>query len=127
MDIFESLENLNVSEECFKDIINIVEKRINEVSDELADKVLLNRAWNAGVSAGKTLSHKSKKLNKEADTNREKFFKSRELWNKRDARLNHSQNKDKMVIKGQRAFSDGVQKGKGDNMSTPDYAVKGDK
>ena len=30
MDIFESLENLNISEECFNDIINIVESIINE-------------------------------------------------------------------------------------------------
>ena len=34
MDIFESLENLNVSEECFGDIVSIVEAIINEVSDE---------------------------------------------------------------------------------------------
>ena len=33
MDIFESLENLNVSEECFDDIMGIVEEIINEVSD----------------------------------------------------------------------------------------------
>ncbi len=32
MDIFESLENLNVSEECFDDILSIVEEYINEVS-----------------------------------------------------------------------------------------------
>ena len=30
--IFENLENLNVSEECFNDIMNIVEEIINEVS-----------------------------------------------------------------------------------------------
>ena len=29
MDIFESLENLNVSEECFEDILNIVEEYIS--------------------------------------------------------------------------------------------------
>ena len=34
MNIFESLENLNVSEECFNSIINMVEEIINEVSDE---------------------------------------------------------------------------------------------
>lgn len=32
MDIFEQLENLNVSEECFDDILGIVEEYINEVS-----------------------------------------------------------------------------------------------
>ena len=31
MNIFESLENLNVSEECFDDIIGIVEEYINEL------------------------------------------------------------------------------------------------
>ena len=30
MNIFESLENLNVSEECFNDIVSIVEEIINE-------------------------------------------------------------------------------------------------
>ena len=33
MNIFESLENLNVSEECFDDIINIVEEIINQLND----------------------------------------------------------------------------------------------
>lgn len=34
MNIFESLENLNVSEACFEDIVKIVEEMINEVSDK---------------------------------------------------------------------------------------------
>ena len=33
MNIFESLENLNVSEECFEDIVSIVEGIINELKD----------------------------------------------------------------------------------------------
>ena len=33
MNIFESLENLEVSESCFDDIMGIVEEIINEVSD----------------------------------------------------------------------------------------------
>lgn len=33
--IFENLENLNVSEECFEDIVNIVEEHINELLDML--------------------------------------------------------------------------------------------
>ena len=33
MDIFESLENLNVSEECFKNIIELVEEYISELND----------------------------------------------------------------------------------------------
>lgn len=36
MSIFESLENLNVSEECFEDIIDMVEELIDETSDERA-------------------------------------------------------------------------------------------
>ena len=34
MNIFESLENLNVSEECFNDIMDIVEEIINEDAEE---------------------------------------------------------------------------------------------
>ena len=33
MDIFESLENLNVSEECFNDIMGIVEGRVDDYYD----------------------------------------------------------------------------------------------
>lgn len=32
MDIFESLENLNVSEECFNEIVGLVEEVINELN-----------------------------------------------------------------------------------------------
>ena len=38
MNIFESLENLNVSEECFNSIMDIVEEIINEISDDLAQQ-----------------------------------------------------------------------------------------
>ena len=38
MDIFESLENLNVSEECFNDIMGIVEEIINERNKENRQK-----------------------------------------------------------------------------------------
>ena len=38
MDIFESLENLNVSEECFDDIMGIVEEFLNESTYEIIDK-----------------------------------------------------------------------------------------
>ena len=34
MDIFESLENLNVSEECFDEIMDMVEKHINETAEQ---------------------------------------------------------------------------------------------
>lgn len=45
--IFESLENLNVSEECFNDILGIVEEYINELkapTPELATKVFDRKA-----------------------------------------------------------------------------------
>ena len=34
MSIFESLENLNVSEECFNDILSILEEYINELNSK---------------------------------------------------------------------------------------------
>ena len=40
MDIFESLENLNVSEGCFEDIIKIVEEYINELKNSTIEKTL---------------------------------------------------------------------------------------
>lgn len=42
MDIFESLENLNVSEECFDEIMGIVEEIINEVSVKTWQKAAAN-------------------------------------------------------------------------------------
>lgn len=48
MSIFENLENLNVSEKCFNDIMGIVEEVINELRDNTVDactqKRLKNRA-----------------------------------------------------------------------------------
>lgn len=38
MNIFESLENLNVSEACFNDILNIVEEIISETKKESKEK-----------------------------------------------------------------------------------------
>ena len=42
MSILKNLNNLNVSEACFRDIINIVEETINEVSDKFIRKALEN-------------------------------------------------------------------------------------
>ena len=50
MNIFESLENLNVSEECFNDIVGIVEEYINELKDDLklkVGKMRVNNAFNS--------------------------------------------------------------------------------
>ena len=52
--IFESLENLNVSEECFEDIIGLVEEYINEVSfgawTDTAKEVLPQREKSANLA-----------------------------------------------------------------------------
>ena len=40
MNIFESLENLNVSEECFEDIVSIVEEEIKKYKSGLFDKTI---------------------------------------------------------------------------------------
>lgn len=39
MDIFESLENLNVSEECFDDILGIMEELLNESLKDMSDRL----------------------------------------------------------------------------------------
>lgn len=46
MDIFESLENLNVSEGCFNEIISIVEEVINELKDSTVDSAYVKRMDN---------------------------------------------------------------------------------
>jgi hypothetical protein len=40
MDIFESLENLQVSEECFEDIIELVEVCLSEDSNEIENRII---------------------------------------------------------------------------------------
>ena len=42
MDIFESLENLNVSEECFEDIVGLVEEYLSETNREMRYKAAKN-------------------------------------------------------------------------------------
>ena len=43
MSILESLENLNVSEECFNDIISIVEEMINELNKSTINSYIQKR------------------------------------------------------------------------------------
>ena len=60
MDIFESLENLNVSEECFDDIIGIVEEYINELkapTPELAKKVFDRKEGQLRSNSAKVAYH----------------------------------------------------------------------
>lgn len=59
MNIFESLENLNVSEGCFQDIKALVETFINEVSDKFISKVRIPAGEKTAVKIirhGKTMS-----------------------------------------------------------------------
>ena len=53
MNILESLENLNVSEECFNDIMGIVEEIINEVSVNMWKQAAINSSARRGFEAGK--------------------------------------------------------------------------
>lgn len=53
MNIFESLENLNVSEECFNDIMSIVEEIINEVSVKRWKEAAINSLADRGFEEGK--------------------------------------------------------------------------
>ena len=49
MDIFESLENLEISEECFNDIMDIVEEILSESTDEYIKRKKLDPIHNMGV------------------------------------------------------------------------------
>ena len=54
MNIFENLENLNVSEECFKSIVDIIEGIINETSPEARQSLIsgrTNQAADADIAA----------------------------------------------------------------------------
>ena len=63
MDIFEQLENLNVSEECFDDILDIVEELLNE--DELHDtKAIRRKAEKNSKILNKEIKANSKELGK---------------------------------------------------------------
>lgn len=64
MDIFEGLENLNVSEECFDDIISMIEELLSE--DELHDTKAERR----------NAQKNSKILNKEIKANNKELAKA---------------------------------------------------
>ena len=69
MDIFESLENLEISEECFNDIMDIVEEVINELKNETIEKTLdkhRERVMNA-KAAGKDNPEDTEKYYKATD------------------------------------------------------------
>jgi hypothetical protein len=63
MNIFENLENLNVSEECFNDIMGIVEEILSE--DELHDtKAIRRNAQRNSKILNKEIKANSKELGK---------------------------------------------------------------
>ena len=67
MSIFESLENLPVSEECLNDIMGIVEEIINEVSDRVY-RIGRNKAGDIGSAqeeAAKTAEGEDKEWAKD--------------------------------------------------------------
>jgi hypothetical protein len=96
MDIFESLENLPVSEECFDEIMGIVEDLINETIYDAIDKKY-------GKGENKT-------LRKKAIANANKEMSA--AW-QRDAASSGSSNKDEQVKRAlqinraQKRFGDG--------------------
>lgn len=69
MDIFESLEELNVSEECFDDIVSMTEAMINEYikqgkMNQLADVQVRRRVQAKRALEGEAKDAAQKKLNR---------------------------------------------------------------
>ncbi len=121
MNIFESLENLNVSEECFDDIIGIVEEYINEVSDSTVasmykkrreiEKKADNKADYADT-VGQTILSSAKK-----EKNEEGAKKAKEFINK--AHLDQAAATRKR-LKAARTIKNWVRKMRGVNVSSDD-------
>ena len=61
MSIFESLENLNISEECFNDIMDIVEDLLHQI-----EKVHGKPSWEEGKDGKYIPSNKSAELGSKA-------------------------------------------------------------
>ena len=85
MDIFESLENLQVSEACFEDIVGIVEELLSESNPETIQKVANKRAYDAGF-------HSEKQFNRgivtpEGEKAQKKFKNIKDLIGKREKRI----------------------------------------
>ena len=95
MSIFKSLENLEISENCFNDIMDIVEEIIDETSAEKIQAVADKRAYDAGHEAAKQFNsgektQKGKKAN-------EKLAKFKDLLRKREDRTGEwAANRNKM-------------------------------
>lgn len=96
MDIFESLEDLQVSEDCFDEILDIVEEYINELNDETIDSLVNKRRGNLakairkrdeiGKKHGKTFGVARGNLSKEEKTAIKDVQDAEKAWHKtRDA------------------------------------------
>ena len=68
MDIFESLENLNVSEECFDEIMGIVEELLSEDIPEILDKRREKRDTKERIAKSVIKSTKSPERVKKAES-----------------------------------------------------------
>lgn len=84
MDIFESLENLEISEECFDEIMDMVEEIIDETNKEKIQKTLDVRAYNAGRADGNQWHHGQKSNKNKED--KKKYDRLLDLIKKRVAR-----------------------------------------
>lgn len=101
MDIFESLENLNVSEECFDEIINIVEEIIAETSGQLRNNLIAGREHQVMVTGRKKDVTKAARSAAEAKAG--KHFgaeptaeQAKFLRAERQAKIQHDAAKDKL-------------------------------
>ena len=84
MNIFESLENLNVSEECFDDVLRIVEEYISEIYDSTVasmykkrkeiEKKADNKADYADTVGQTVLSRAKKEKNEEGAKKAKEFI-----------------------------------------------------
>ena len=95
MDIFESLENLSVSEKCFNDIIRLAEEFINEVSKEVADEVSLQRYINRRDADDEYLKTGDSRDGKKLEDANFKKYKNSELRDKWDVLKGIKRGKDK--------------------------------
>jgi hypothetical protein len=118
MDIFESLENINISEECFNSIMSIVEEYINELDDETVDKLLRNRAYQYGKAAITN--------SKDHDELKKKFFRTKDLVYRRNERKKPEEREYEgdIFTRYTKAFNDGCYKGEDESYRTPKYVVK---
>ena len=89
MDIFEYLESLNVSEECFNSIINIVEKYINEMKPETYGSAMAERRNRFMKDINKNDELKDKYIEAKKSGNEEETNKAADEWNEHEMGMKH--------------------------------------